>query len=345
MPNMKQEGFILSDHISVDPTSGIPKYEQIVIQITDLVRKGVLYKGQKLPPINLAHRDLGVSRDTLIAAYRELASQKIIGSVHGKGFYIAKTPASGKKKVFLLFDVMNGYKEVLYRSIVENLGNTYEVDIFFHYYNLKQFENLITENIDLYDYLVVMPHFNADVSAIVSQIPIHKCLLIDKDIPALGQVSAVFQDFENDVYAALSDGLERIRKYNSFQFINNRNFQFIPDGIIAGFEKFCRKHHLDHHFVDEANSRKLAKGDLFLLFNDRDLISLIKMAGSQNLKLGHDIGIISYDDTPLKEVLKGGITVISTDFYQMGAKAAEILKGNKRVKVANRFSLIIRNSL
>ena len=336
---------MLSGHVSVDAASSIPKYEQIVIQITDLVRKGILYKGQKLPPINLAYKDLGISRDTLIAAYRELQRQKIIGSVHGKGFYIAKSPAPKTKKVFLLFDVMNGYKEVLYRSIVQNLGNNYEVDIYFHYYNLKQFENLITENIHLYDYLVVMPHFNVDVSSIVSRIPIHKCLLIDKDIPALGSVSAVYQDFENDVYTALSEGLGLIRKYDSFHFMNNRNFQFIPDGIISGFKRFCREHHVRYNFVEEANAQQLSKGDLFLLFSDRDLISLIKMSGARNFKLGHDIGIISYDDTPLKEVLKGGITVISTDFYRMGAVAAEILKENKRIKIPNAFSLIVRNSV
>jgi DNA-binding LacI/PurR family transcriptional regulator len=161
----------------------------------------------------------------------------------------------------------------------------------------------------------------------------------------LESVSAVFQDFENDVFGALNEGLELIRKYTTFHFISNRNFQFIPDGIISGFEKFCHEHSLRYNFLEDANAYKLRKGDLFLLFNDRDLISLIKMASAQNYKLGFDIGIISYDDTPLKEVLKGGITVISTDFYQMGSIAAELVKENQRSKIPNKFSLITRNSL
>lgn len=342
---MKNSHFIISDHISVDAGSSIPKYEQVVNQIIDLIKKGILYKGQKLPPINLAYKDLGISRDTLIASYKELQHQKIIDSVHGKGFYIVKASFLKKKKVFLLFDVMNSYKEVLYRSIVHNLDSNFEIDIFFHYYNLRQFENLITENIDIYDYMVIMPHFNVDVSSIVSRIPIHKCLLIDKDIPSLESVSSIYQDFEYDVCRALNDGLELICKYDTFHFIDNRDFQFIPDGIISGFKTFCREHSLNYNFVDDVNSHKLEKGDLFLLFNDRDLISLLKMVSAKNLKPGNDIGIISYDDTPLKEVLRGGITVISTDFYQMGAIAAEILKTNQRIKIPNKFSLIRRNSL
>ncbi|MBN2807411.1 MAG: GntR family transcriptional regulator [Prolixibacteraceae bacterium] len=342
---MKQSLFILSDHISIDAGSSTPKYEQIVNQITDLIKKGIVYKGQKLPPINVAHKNLGVSRDTLIAAYKEMQQQKLIDSVHGKGFYIARGSGSGNKKVFMLFDVMNGYKEVLYRSIVGNLGNHYEVDIYFHYYKLEQFEKLISENVALYDYMIVMPHFNVDVSAIVSRIPIHKCLLIDKDIPSLESVPAVFQDFENDIYGALKEGLDLISNYSIFHFISNRDFQFIPDGIISGFVKFCDEHSMPYRFIEDANAGELKKGDLFLLFNDRDLISIIKMASAQNLMLGKDVGIISYDDTPLKEVLKGGITVISTDFYQMGSMAAKLIKENQRKKIPNKFSLIARNSL
>lgn len=41
-----------------------------------------------------------------------------------------------------------------------------------------------------------------------------------------------------------------------------------------------------------------------------------------------DIGVISYNETPLKALL--GITVISTDFEGMGKAAAKLVLSNKK---------------
>ena len=61
--------------------------------------------------------------------------------------------------------------------------------------------------------------------------------------------------------------------------------------------------------------------------------------------LGQDVGIISYNETPLKEVLLDGITVISTDFENLGKKAAEIILKNQGVYMENPFHVIQRSSL
>lgn len=53
---------------------------------------------------------------------------------------------------------------------------------------------------------------------------------------------------------------------------------------------------------------------MYILPNDNDLVHLLKAAKTQKLIVGEDIGVISYNDTPLKEVVAEGITTISTDF-------------------------------
>jgi len=58
--------------------------------------------------------------------------------------------------------------------------------------------------------------------------------------------------------------------------------------------------------------------------------------------LGEDIGIISYNDTPLKELL--GITVISTDFQKMGSAAAEMILTKMPTSIKNDFNFINRHS-
>ena len=59
--------------------------------------------------------------------------------------------------------------------------------------------------------------------------------------------------------------------------------------------------------------------------------------------LGDDIGIISYNDTPLKDLL--GITVVSTDFDQMGRTTAELILEKRVDRVKNPFYLTERESL
>jgi DNA-binding LacI/PurR family transcriptional regulator len=86
-------------------------------------------------------------------------------------------------------------------------------------------------------------------------------------------------------------------------------------------------------------------GEAYLLFADRDMIDFIKEVNKQGLQLGYNIGLISYDDTPMKEILEGGITVISTDFKQMGHTAGRLIIQKSKARIANPSRLIIRKSL
>jgi len=54
-------------------------------------------------------------------------------------------------------------------------------------------------------------------------------------------------------------------------------------------------------------------------------VTLLKQAERQQMTPGREFGIISYNDTPLKEILAGGITTLSTDFRQMGLTLAQLI--------------------
>jgi len=74
-------------------------------------------------------------------------------------------------------------------------------------------------------------------------------------------------------------------------------------------------------------------------------VNLIKICRSKKLMVGKDVGIISYNETPLKEILLNGITVLSTDHAKMGESAARLILENRKEKIKNPFSLLIRKSL
>lgn len=81
---------------------------------------------------------------------------------------------------------------------------------------------------------------------------------------------------------------------------------------------------------------------MYILPNDNDLVHLLKAAKTQKLIVGEDIGVISYNDTPLKEVVAEGITTISTDFKAMGSLLATMIKHKNSSQIANESSLIIQ---
>lgn len=336
----------MKSEIQIKSSSSTPKYKQLIQEYLRLIRTQKLKLGDKIPSLNEICKNHNMSRDTVLAAYRELKSRGIISSRHGKGYYITSTSVKSKLKVFVLFDLMNGYKEILFRSLVRNLGQEYHIDLFFHYYNLEVFKQLIHNNLTNYGYFVIMPHFNEDVSGVVKQIPADRLLVIDKDLPLADfDYNSVYQDFENDVLQNLEKAKKHLEKYERLKFITNEEFQFIPIGIRTGIKKFCRTNKMPLSIYEILEERMIKKGDVFVVMNDRDLITLIKICEKNSWKPGRDLGIISYDETPLKEVLANGITVISTDFIMMGKTASGIIKGQIRGKYNNPPIFIKRKSL
>jgi DNA-binding LacI/PurR family transcriptional regulator len=85
-------------------------------------------------------------------------------------------------------------------------------------------------------------------------------------------------------------------------------------------------------------------GELYILVDDKDLVRMIKLCKSKQLVPGKDVGIISYNDSPFKEIIEGGITTISTDFNQMGQSVIEMIFDNKTRHLENPSKLIHRNS-
>ncbi|MFP3467889.1 substrate-binding domain-containing protein, partial [Leifsonia sp. SIMBA_070] len=76
---------------------------------------------------------------------------------------------------------------------------------------------------------------------------------------------------------------------------------------------------------------------------DSDLVNLIQQIREKSLIMGQDVGVISYNETPLKALL--GITVVSTDFKKMGEAAAELVLNGRKEVFKNPFQYIERNSL
>ena len=117
-----------------------------------------------------------------------------------------------------------------------------------------------------------------------------------------------------------------------------------PKRIVHGFRKFCIEKSLDFEVIDEIYEDMILKnGDLFITIVEDDLVSLVHQIRDNEFTIGKDIGVLSYNDTPLKDLL--GISVVSTDFNMMGATVAQMILNKEKGSVKNPFNFIDRESM
>ena len=334
--------------LNIKSNAQTPKYQQIVDEIIERIQQGILKRGDQLPTINEITNTLGLARMTVIRAYEELRERGIIASQHGKGYFITSTDIQATMHIFVLFDAMNSYKEILFQALKESLGDKVSIHLFFHYHDITVFENVIVNNIGNYNFYIIMPHFNEDISEIVRQIPRDKLLILDIDVEKLDDTYAVlYQDFEENFYQGLFQALSMIRKYKSLSlFLSKNQFQYTPKGVLNGFKRFCEDYTIKNKVVNDLEFDHLDEGHAYILFLENDLIRFVNYANRKGLKLGKNIGLLSYDDTPIKEILDdGGITTISNVFVQMGKLAGRMVHNRQKGKIASECRLIVRGSL
>lgn len=192
------------------------------------------------------------------------------------------------------------------------------------------------------DYVIMSGKFRG-IGPLLESLMGRVFLLDHFDFELKGQYSAVFQDFDKNTYEALTSGLHHIRKYQRIYMVQKEEKE--PEERYDGLKRFCRKHGFEHAYIPEIPGHTIRTGDLFIVVKDEDLAGLIKQAEALQMSPGTDFGIISYNDTPLKEVLAGGITTLSTDFKQMGRTMAGLIDTKAICTIENPWQLNIRKSL
>jgi DNA-binding transcriptional regulator YhcF (GntR family) len=329
--------------VKISQKKNKPKYKQIIESIEQAISNGKLKTGDQLPSLNEIKNENGISRDTVLYAFNELKNRGIIDSTVGKGYYVTSENIKVQTKVFLLFDELNAFKEELFNSLLKHFGENVLIDVYFHHFNKKFFEDIIKRNLDSYTYYIIMPANLVGVEPIINLIEKEKVFILDQMRPELYDYSAVFQDFEKDVYNGLTELQIEIKKYKNFKLIFSPKNQ--PLGILKGFKSFCESQQIRHQVLPEFNETLLSKGDLFFLLNDKHLILIIKKMKEKGFEIAKDYGIISYNETMLKEVIEGGITTISTDFKLMGKQISEMILQNRKGQIANINRVKTRKSL
>jgi len=326
--------------IDINHQSDIPKYQQIVNAINDAISKNVLQKGSAIPSINKICKTNQLSRDTVFKAYSILKDNGVIESVPNKGYYVANET----KKVLLVLDTFKAYKEVLYHSFINNLPDNVIADVQFHHYNIENFKTILNNSKGKYYKYIVMPFDNKEVANVLGDIQDSKLLLIDWNVHSKAENSFVCQDFGEAFYSCLKDASQTFSKYDKLVFLYPL-FTNHPFETVSYFKKYCKNEGIDFEIITKPNDFNIKKNEAYISVSDRMLGNFLEQCRAKNFEPGTDVGFLSYNETPMKQFIYKGISVISTDFNQLGAKAAEFINEDKKIQSYIPTTLILRDSL
>lgn len=85
-------GLVIEFHL--DPRSGVATYLQIVQQVREALRLGVLEVGDQLPTVREVVADLAINPNTVAKAYRELERDGLVVAQQGRGTFVSSTLAT-----------------------------------------------------------------------------------------------------------------------------------------------------------------------------------------------------------------------------------------------------------
>lgn len=329
--------------IHIDKQLVTPIYKQIVGQVEQAIVNRKLFKNDRLPSVNKVCLENQLSRDTVLLAYEELKKKGVIYAITGKGYYVKTEEFDYEQRYFLLFDELNAFKEDVYQAFVKALEGKAQIDIFFHYFNLDMFRKLIHDAQGNYSKYIIMPSNLEAVESIIGLLPENDVYILDQMRDSLQHYPSVYQNFDKAMYEALVLGWKRIQKYSRLVLLFPGNKE--PLGMVYGFQRFCVEYQFENYILQSFASHQPEKGTVYIIPDDRDLVNVVEKSQQLGWAIGKEIGLISYNDTPLKKVVAHGITTISTDFAAMGRRLATLVWEQQRIQEENPSRLIERQSL
>jgi GntR family transcriptional regulator len=79
----------------IDGKSGVAPYQQIVQQVRQALRLGLLREGDQLPTVKEVVAQVAINPNTVLKAYRELEHEGLAAGRPGRGTFITRSLADG----------------------------------------------------------------------------------------------------------------------------------------------------------------------------------------------------------------------------------------------------------
>ena len=206
----------------------------------------------------------------------------------------------------------------------------------------------MSQQLGNYHYYVVMPHLieeDDENLKCLKKIPSDRLIILDHSFSSLSQTFAsIVSKPISQIKKVFNTQLNLFNKYHSFNLVLTEEDYFDAD-LINGCSKFCESISMNFQVLDGLDEDEMRLGEIYFTLADCDLAKAIHYADKNGFEVGKDIGLIGYNDSCFKELLVGGISVISSQPSQMGRIAAEMIQENSKENIELDLQFIQRNSL
>jgi DNA-binding transcriptional regulator YhcF (GntR family) len=338
----------MSRLIHINENSPKPIYVQIQDSIIKAIRSDLIKPGSQLPSINEISDGLNIARKTAEKSYNELKRKNILVSVPGKGYFVSENSKLDQKKVMLMFDIMNLQNNVIHQSFMKSIKDHNLVDFLVYHKDIEAFGKYLMHAPDEYSHYVIMGHFNdkeEDAVKIINQLPKHKLIILDRNLKGIvGDYSSITQNFSNIIHNALSDMKDGFVNFNKLCIVFPK-FTYYPEDTLKGVINFATESDMSFEVIKKIDDYVPKKGEVFLTMTEKELASTLLKLQENNLEIGKEVGVVSYTDHPLNQIVIGGITAISPNFEEMGRLAAEAILSDKKTVSSIGYQLRRRKSL
>jgi DNA-binding LacI/PurR family transcriptional regulator len=287
-------------------------------------------------------RELEFSRETIMKGYRELVSRGLIESKNRLGYFVASDNTEQTMKVALLMYNLDTFEEQFYRNFRQQLGSGVDLNVFFHHGNIDIFETILLQSKGKYGMYVVAPIPHSRTRELLEAIPRGKFLMFDRYEPLEGEFNHITQEFKHSSYNAFTSLAEDIRQFDEMIFFHSPH-SLDPKEIVISFKKFLKDTGIKGRLLPEFIPGSVEKGKVYFTLDNFAMWAIMKECKEKKLKPGRDIGLLSHNDEPAKEIT--GITTYSTDFSLMGRMAGQAVMSREKVQLTIPTVLARRNTL
>ncbi len=334
----------MEEIFELDDSLSIPKYLQLVKVIESWINRGVYKCGDKVPSINVLSAEFDVARDTVDKAFTNLKERGVVSSTKGKGYYVTSSSVKTKFFVGLFFNRMTPYNETVYYALYNKLKKEAFIDLMIYHNDIDLLEELVSRYNKVYDYFVVIPTVcnEEGMISVLSLLPRSKVIVLKRVMNAFkGRFAAIYQDFYSDMMQVLNSVHDEIEKYDTLKLIYSD--VGYSNEILRGFITFCKINGIRYEIQESITEIK--KGEAYMILDDADMVDFIHKQREGDFVLGQQVGMISYEDNPVKTLLSGGITSIRLNNQLVGELCAEMIITNDLKKIRIPFSVSKRKSL
>ena len=112
--------------MKIDPGAQVPLYEQVAAELRRAIADGEVRPGQRMPLAKDLAAVLGVNKNTVLRALRQLRDEGLLEFRRGRGITVAGSPERGaviaRTKDLVRFARQHGYRTDELIRIIESLG-------------------------------------------------------------------------------------------------------------------------------------------------------------------------------------------------------------------------------